>query len=229
MGVNDCGLKRGAGMDIVNPFERLGSIYYINMLKDVERNDLAVKEFERIGVPVERFEGIKHRSGWAGSTLSHRACIELGHRKGGHTLVFEDDVVFRYDRDTVWRSINNALDSLEGIQWDILYLGYTLAQRPEKIDKDMYRVKHGYGLYAYIVNEASAPDILNILETDPEKIAKDLSKVSDTAVYYNIVVKGNCYLVPVCSVRNTAFSNNWKTDRGDSNGRVEEAYRKYLN
>lgn len=63
-----------------------------------------------------------------GCFLSHLAVLEEARRDGvGHVLVLEDDIAFVRD---IGRLGQEAVRQLDGLEWDIAYLGHALGNQP---------------------------------------------------------------------------------------------------
>ena len=209
--------------ECLNPFLEISGVLYINLDRDKERRKLMEKEMERIGIPAQRFKAIQNKNGWAGSTLSHRRCVEIAKEKGWkNVLIFEDDIFFIKDKMQTYKELRKALKK----ECDILYLGLTVDTEQEP-EEDIYRVNGGWGLYAYIVNKSCYDKILGLMPDDPEKISQKERTVSDVVVRDHIHPEGKCLLVPLCSARD-GYSHNWEKVRKGLSDKIVDGYRKFL-
>ena len=125
--------------------------YIINLEHRTDRYENTLKECEKIGLTnYERFNAIKTDSivinpqiawkknieylkGASGCKLSHLEVLKkilISNNNEEYILILEDDVVFT---DNIFNKINSSLQSLDGLEWDILYLGINLKKREDAI------------------------------------------------------------------------------------------------
>ena len=207
-----------------NPFNLIDGILYINMQKDKERKEKIEKEFEKYGINTERFHAIENKNGWAGSTLSHRACIALAKERGWkRVLIFEDDIFFIKPALDVYADLKQALEH----DFDILYLGLTVDSPQKRIGKNYWKAEKGWGLYAYVVDHTAYDKILDLIPENPEEISQEKRTVSDILVYDHIQPLGNCKMIAVCSAMD-GFSHNWQTQRKGLADKIVSGYKRNL-
>jgi hypothetical protein len=113
-----------ARREIAGPFHFFEAIYCINLDREPERWEEAIRRFEQLGIAarVRRFPAIdtpeNHHIGCA---LSHRAVIEEARRYGlKNVLVFEDDAIFAPD---ALERLGESVAELRRQEWQLLYLG----------------------------------------------------------------------------------------------------------
>lgn len=147
-------------------------IYYINMDKDVDRNQNILKELKKANIKNYKrisgtiFEGEpeqklyrnfikgekKYIMGHLGCRLSHLKAIrdakENNYKK---ILILEDDIVFLEDPNKLLDLNANALNT----QWDMLYFGGLV----EPQFRNQIVCVHAYGVSARLYD-----DILNMME-----------------------------------------------------------------
>ena len=207
----------------INPFDFV-KVRCINLKSDKSRWKTSVEQFEKYGVKCERFEAIRNKSGWAGSTLSHRKVVQEAKNQGfDRVLILEDDFLFTKDKESVWICVRNLLSQ----SFEIGYLGFTLTEKANCVFKDVYSVKKGYGLYAYIMDESCFDKFLSNIPDRAEEISRENRKVSDIVVYDSILPDGKCLLTPVCTVRE-GFSYNWNKQRDGIGSEILKRYEQYL-
>ncbi len=107
-----------------NPFGHFDAIFSLNLDSDTDRRIAAEQRYTQLGIDwrVERVSAVEtpdnHHHGCA---LSWRHMIEVARQRGyQHFLGLEDDAVFLDDTIEV---LTKAVDELEGVEWDVLYLG----------------------------------------------------------------------------------------------------------
>jgi GR25 family glycosyltransferase involved in LPS biosynthesis len=209
-----------------DPFIFIDETRYINLFRDESRKKDMEEMFQKYEIKAKRFNAIQNQNGWAGSTLSHRGCIlwaKMMNRE--NTLIFEDDAKFIHDPETTKKMIMQGIYDSEN-NYDILYFGLSLNSKAEKINGDFYRVNHGWGLYAYLVNKSAYNKLLKLFPKVPGGISQENKNVSDVIVYNEIQPEKKCFLVPVCTVRDN-YSNNWGRESQGLEEKIKELYKKY--
>jgi hypothetical protein len=110
--------------ELRNPFDFFDAIYCINLDGEDDRWRSAAGHFERAGIAgrIRRFPAIDTPSNrQIGRALSHRAVVAEAEGQGlSNVLVFEDDVILSED---ALPHLHAALTELNGLDWDLLYLG----------------------------------------------------------------------------------------------------------
>lgn len=208
----------------LNPFNFIDEIRCINLKEDVDRWEVVSEIFEQYGVNCKRFDAIRKKSGWAGSTLSHRKCIEEAKQSGAeNVLIFEDDFFFIHEPEKVRQMLFSVFQK----DFDILYLGLTLRDTAENVSRDLYKVSKGWGAYAYVVNSRIYDKLLELLPEDENGISQELRTVSDVIYYDKIQPLGNCFIIPVASSRDN-FSHNWNKERSETVKTILNKYEKHL-
>jgi GR25 family glycosyltransferase involved in LPS biosynthesis len=139
-------------MKITDFFDK---IYCINLEHRTDRWELALKEFKKIGIEndVFRFNGVYNKeNGNLGCTHSHYNVIK--HAKDNNyerILIFEDDVLFLDENISL---IENILEQLKNIEYDIFYFGATVDPNVGFLYKEtenIVRTNFAYALQSYSV------------------------------------------------------------------------------
>jgi hypothetical protein len=107
-----------------DPFDAFDGIFAINLDTEPGRWKAAQRRYRQLGIAgrVERFAAVPtpqdhHR----GCALSWRGVIAEADRRGYETVLgLEDDAVFLDDTRSV---LGRAVAQLDGLEWDLLYLG----------------------------------------------------------------------------------------------------------
>jgi hypothetical protein len=117
-----------------NPFGFFEAIYCLNLDQRPDRWANSVRRFSRLQIAarVERFTAIptpdNHHVGCA---MSWRLMIATARNRGlGNFLGFEDDAIFL---DNTLEVLRKAIAELEGLPWDLLYLGGATWEQPVEI------------------------------------------------------------------------------------------------
>jgi GR25 family glycosyltransferase involved in LPS biosynthesis len=149
-------------------------IFYINMDKDVKRNEAIIKEFnknniwnfERISgvvvtdIPANKIQGPfidnqdkeKYIRGSIGCLLSHKKIIEIALERGySRICVLEDDVYFVENFE---EQFSKYVDNLNAnVPYQIAYLGVVDSDNVID-DREIKKLKnHAFGAFAYMMND----------------------------------------------------------------------------
>lgn len=175
---------------MINSF--FDKIFYINLKRDVERNDYMVNQFKEFGITnYERFEAIectqvpdkhiwrnfnkqddKYIKGSVGCRLSHVGVLKLAkERDYKFVMILEDDVKILTDLTNILKENNLQLGMA-----DMLYFGGAVEPR--------YRGQV-VGAYAYAVRNTLFEDILNMAVPSGMEIDNFYAKVIQHMSYNN--------------------------------------------
>jgi GR25 family glycosyltransferase involved in LPS biosynthesis len=107
-----------------DPFGFFAAIWCLNLDERPDRWENMCRRFERLGLDkqVERFPALAvPRNRRIGCTSSWRLMVaQARERKLRNFLGFEDDAIFL---DTTLEVVTRAVSELDGLDWDLLYLG----------------------------------------------------------------------------------------------------------
>jgi glycosyl transferase, family 25 len=147
----------------------LENVLYINLAERTDRKEQAEKEFARFDISAERVEAVKgnplglstqkRKPGDIGCILSHVKCVQLAKdRKWNYVVVFEDDVEFRDEFDTLfWHYFRQVPDD-----WDMIFIGgnhwgrwLEFKDNPQltRVTENVFRTTHTLTTHAYILRD----------------------------------------------------------------------------
>jgi GR25 family glycosyltransferase involved in LPS biosynthesis len=202
-------------------------IFYINMDKDVERNDLIVKQFNKHNIwNYERISGVvvndippghkiigpidptqnreKYIKGSVGCLLSHKKIIEIALERGySRICIFEDDAVFIENFE---EQFNTYIDRLgKESQYQIAYLGLDDEDDIED-GRVIKRLEgHCFCTYGYILNDLNWVFKYILLNIDYQFQEIDL-------MYNSLIIRkdlAECYVsIPNLVSQNTNYASN---------------------
>ena len=147
--------------------------YVLNLDSDSDRMKRAAERLGRAGIAYERFTAIvppsflrskdpRFTAAYYACGLSHRALIQFAYDRGEErTLIFEDDVVLRDDAAQWMRQI---VPQLEGVPWDLFYLGLRVDWAGERCGPNLRRVERGFHTHAYAVARRATPKLVAIID-----------------------------------------------------------------
>ena len=144
-------------------------VYVLNLDKDTERMATMRKRLARLGIDFERWpakladatitsNNPEIQPGHFASLLSHRAIfVNAQERKFKRILVLEDDVLLRDDTIPM---LTKMFNQIEGIPWDVFFLGLHLFKEEAKVSENVGKVIESFHVHAYMVNESAYERII---------------------------------------------------------------------
>ncbi len=191
-------------------------IFYINLKKDVNRNEQILRQFNQNGIiNFERVDAIqltelpdtilyrnfikhdhKYLLGSLSCQASHLKCIKLAKERGyKKVLILEDDVVFLTNPDHLLAQNQNVLND-----WDMLYFGGLV----EKFFRNQI-----VGAYAYAVKNTLYDNIINMAEPSGMEIDNFYAKILQHMSYnYNQSGRYNIRTIQPFNMINVDYSFN---------------------
>lgn len=167
----------------------------------------AQKEFDRVGLQVEKFKSIPHALGGHQSfNISEKAIFQQFFDSGKKVLLhLEDDVQFKD-----FGHLNEALKELPR-NWDILYLGANVFgndttnwRKPERISKHLYRVYNAWTTHAVAYRREVIEYILKNVPGESECMV-------DGWIGENVLPNFRCFVVsPMIAWQRPHYSHIWK-------------------
>lgn len=193
-------------------------VFYINMDKDVDRNEHIIKEFNKYNIKnYERISGVEFKDipehsywrnfniktkkyilGSMGCRASHKLIIDTAiNRDYQKILIFEDDIYFTEDPNKILR---NNIDILNN--WDMLYFGG---------DEESHFGGQIVGAYAYALNRKIIEETYFMLPTSGMEVDNFYAKIIYHMSYnYNDIGR---YLIKKLQPFNTVKVNfNFKSN-----------------
>jgi len=212
---------------------RFKTVRIINLKSDKDRMEKVTAEMNKMGVEFTRFDAIKRAIGGVGSTLSHKQCIlEAKEEHQKNLLIFEDDVVFMYDKEKTYKMMGEAIDYLKDKEWDILYLGINLVDVGDKpnnvvfpLTENLYKIRAGYGAFAYVINSNVFDEYLALIPEE-ENISVANQTIIDQILRFKLCLRNKMFLVPLVLMRAENFSTN-QNGLVNYNKSILARYKKY--
>jgi GR25 family glycosyltransferase involved in LPS biosynthesis len=137
-------------------------VFYINLDKRTDRRELVEKEFERVGLEVERFPGFERKPGIVGCGESHLTCLKMARDRGWkNVLIFEDDFEFMVSKEEFWAALKRFFD--DGIDYDVLMFSY-LMHDSEPYNDYLLKVNYASTASAYIVHNCFYDSLIDLYE-----------------------------------------------------------------
>lgn len=184
--------------------EHFDHAYCINLARRADRWEEANRQFEAMGLHVERFEAVDGSTldglpatvtlaqsqaaipGVVGCSLSHRLVLEDARCRGfQRVLILEDDVEFVPDADELFAGYINQVPD----DWTMLYFGGNHQGGLEMVTRNVARIGGTYTTNAYAVTADTIERLLQVLPARPQDV-----KVPVDVFYASIHAQEPCYV-----------------------------------
>jgi hypothetical protein len=153
--------------------------FYVNLDRKIHRNDQCQSQLKKYGLDklVKRFGAIQafeyekkcdfqsadwYKCAGCNSDTQINIIKYAKEKKLNNVLIFEDDFYFfKNDLFDPINQIEKALDSIQKLDWDILYLGGTLLdEKINMINSSLIKVGYMLCAHAYILNSKAYDKII---------------------------------------------------------------------
>lgn len=178
---------------------------YTNMDYRPDRNSQVLEELTKVGITnPTRLSGVvwegssnKTFNGQIGCGLAHLKGLKLAKELNQNVIMFEDDVLFINDFNTI---ISNALDELPE-DWCMIYLGGNICRSIFQVSDHLGKLTHAQSTHAIGINKNFLDRILSMED-------KFYTNVIDVMYGSELVPSSNCYItIPMVAVQRSDFSN----------------------
>lgn len=173
-------LKKNTFLEPFNTNNKLKyKIYYINLEHRTDRKKHILNELKKINIninSIQRISAIKKTIGSYGCMLSHIKTLEKALNDDvEYAIILEDDFVFKKPIN-----IENLIDNLKNIKWDVCLLSGNHFKLNTKIKKNIYYVSGSQTASGYIIKKLYIPKLLNFWKQNDlgEKKSIDYSSMS---------------------------------------------------
>lgn len=211
-------------MELISLNDFVDNIYCINLIDRKDRWELISKEFDRLGMVVQKFDAVNGETipkeqlkivhddlgdnirGAQGAIKSHRNVLKDAIDKGYERIaVFEDDLIFCQDFLGRFNYYKNNIPK----DWDMMYLGchFHGCPDPERVGRNIYKNKKNFGCFAMIMNKNLIEYIYDYTKDEEKAIDDYVSELAEEFNFYSFIpffVK-TTFTVSDVSITNDAF------------------------
>ena len=179
---------------------------YINLESRLDRKVLVEKEFEKMGIVIDRYDAIKLpndiiNSSALGCSISHLKCISKAKENNwSHVLVCEDDIQF-LDSSLFIKQINLFLSTQDC--WDVILLAGNNMLPYCKIDGSCIKVMNCLTTTGYIVASHYYDILIDNYEEGIKKLIEnpnDIKKYAIDKYWIKLQRRHDWYLITPLSV-----------------------------
>ena len=175
--------------------------YLVNLDRRPDRLKQANEEFDKLDFHPERFSAIENVNGAAGCYLSHLEILKKARAKKKSVLIFEDDVMLVGDYKSV---IEQALDELQDLDWDMFYLGGNVLKPVYQITEHIGKLTHCQSTHAYGVNYKFLDILVPFIEQQ--------KYIVDVLYADGVIPVRNCFItIPMVAIQRSDYSDIEKT------------------
>lgn len=129
--------------------EDLKNCIYINLEHRIDRKENIINQFNKLNIPIKRFNAIKNKFGAIGCSLSHLKCLAIAkENKWEHVMIVEDDIYF-LDPEQFKINLDNFLKS--NIDFDVLLISGNNFTPYVKVNEYCLKVNNCQTTTGYIV------------------------------------------------------------------------------
>jgi len=133
----------------MNSIDDIKHSFYINLESRLDRKAHVNRQFNKLGIKIERFNAIKLKNGALGCSMSHLKCIETAKENGwDHILIVEDDIKF-LNPELFISQLNNFLKNHQ--EWDVVLIAGNNMPPYDKIDNTCVKVSRCQTTTGYLV------------------------------------------------------------------------------
>ncbi len=190
-------------------FSSFDHAYVLNLDEDHERMRRISHRLRVLSVSFERFPAIRQRdmevqfqdariqpAAYA-TAESHLALLRtIWERQHDHTLILEDDAVFRDDSPELMAIIAPQLASE---RWDVFYMGLHLIRSRGRITRNLARVGQAFHAHALAVTKAAVPLLINSIEQMLKKPVRTFDGYDDDRLV-------KLYSIPILAIQEPNYS-----------------------
>ena len=138
-------------MSNITCFDDIKHTYYINLERRVDRKEHVTNQFNKLGLPVTRFNAIQMKNGAIGCSMSHLKLLQMAVLNGfDHMLIVEDDIKFL--DPNLFKAQFNKFIEVHGNNWDVILLAGNNVPPYKKIDDTCIKVTRCQTTTGYLVN-----------------------------------------------------------------------------
>ena len=163
-----------------NVLDKIDKILFINLEHRKDRLEQINKEFDKMNFPknkIERIDAVNEKyNGHIGCCKSHiKTMKNIIKNNYKYTLVFEDDFVFKVDKNTFNKKVSQFLKDYKD-DWDMIQLASGYVSTEDTDNDDVKKVNHSSTSSAYIIKKHFAPILLDDLEKSLSLMKQDMEE-----------------------------------------------------
>jgi flagellar biosynthesis regulator FlbT len=141
----------------------IDQIIYINLDIRNDRREQFEKEFNQMGLCVERFSAILNTDSGIGCFISHLEVLRLAKARNlRNVLIMEDDFTFLVSKEEFEQEISKLFD--QEIDYDVCLLSYNLKKTEETKYDFLGRALNSSTASGYLVNAKHFDKLINLFE-----------------------------------------------------------------
>ena len=161
-----------------SPIDKIDKILFINLSHRKDRLKQINNQFKQIGFPenkIQRINAVNEKyNGHIGCCKSHIKTMEIILENNyNYTMVFEDDFVFKINRKTFNKKLNNFFDHFKD-NWDVIQLASVYISSKNTQQEGIDKVKSASTSSAYIINKPFVKKLLKNLKQSLSMMEKEM-------------------------------------------------------
>jgi hypothetical protein len=199
---------------------------FINLDSRQDRKQQFLTSMEKFGIAEDqliRFPAIAKPCGAHGCALSHIGVLErhltaaASHGRDDPCLVFEDDFVWKVDREHVERLLSQFFKAREEGGWDVLMFAasiYNLHREPQEVSPGIYKVTRALTTTAYLVHPQYCETLLKNFKEAEQGLGRGRKQGNEIDVVWRKLQERDRWFLacPGWGVQADGFSDICKTN-----------------
>jgi GR25 family glycosyltransferase involved in LPS biosynthesis len=151
----------------------ISHVLYINLPTRTDRNNQTVKQLDMLGLPYQRISGVVTDFGGLGCSMAHLNALRYARDNNyPNVLICEDDIEFKYDRNTLYKYLTEALRYLDN-NYDVLMLsGGSVKSKSIPNVKYVRQLESAQMRTAYLVNQTYYDRLIKNFEDNVDELAR---------------------------------------------------------
>jgi len=159
--------------------------YEIQKINAVFGDELNIPQLVRHGVVAEwyGYDGSIKRKRQIGCYMSHLKILDLIKEKNTdakYSIIFEDDFDIA---DYFMDQLNENMDVIDSLDFDVLFLGNILHSYGDKVDKHIYKKSVVYGTHGYLIKNKNISHIIDCMKTIDNNIDLKYTDIDNLKVF----------------------------------------------
>jgi glycosyl transferase family 25 len=194
---------------MLNNIEDLKHAFYINLIHREDRKEKVIKQFEKLNIPINRFNAIQNNNGAIGCYLSHIKCLMLAKENNWeHILIVEDDIYF-LNIEEFKKNLNNFLETQT--HFDVLLISGNNFKPYIQINENSIKITNCQTTTGYIVKNHYYDTLINHLKIGFGHLIKypSLHRFYAIDIWWKFLQKKDSWflLIPILVVQEEGYSD----------------------
>lgn len=182
---------------------------YINLEHREDRKENILRQFEEMGMPIQRFNAIRNVNGAIGCSLSHLKCLMTAKENNWDNVMIVEDDIFFLDKNLFLEKLDKFLK--DEIDYDVLLLAGNNFPPYKKINENCIQVNNCQTTTGYIVKRHYYDTMINNIREGLKLLIKNPfhHRFYAIDVWWKILQRKDKWylLTPIMAVQMSGYSD----------------------